>query len=857
MARRKIGARDAHCIGRGALLRVAALVTVMATVLAISICSILSSNAEPVAGDGGGLEMSHLTRVDGGGLEMSHVTRVDGGGLEMSRVTRVDGGGLEMSHVTRVDGGGLEMSHVTRVDGGGLEMSHVTRVDGGGLEMSHVTRVDGGGLEMSHVTRVDGGGLEMSRVTLGSSGVRPQRNAAQLETSASVSRPHQSPDVQSKIIVTRSEIVRTRASHVASETLNNIFLNHSSEEMYLHNNFRFRHGLQENQIENSSRKSYAHGLSREKRDSGRNDERYIAKSHAQAQVSDDVREPIPILEICSNIFKRIYAGELPPEPVIHYFNKDSKKFMRIFLHVRFVDICLPLYRSLVKCKEMKHMTMCSDLVVFLHTHDCQRPSEDDKYFEVLLLKALVMEDYKCFQIICDGMYRVVVRNVSGITVQVWVYDSENAQCDAYYSNDEVIDFLADKEREVIVWTMNTFFPCCYSVRGAVWLGVPGDRGINKFWDYLPFSCRVAEIILVSFVAFVGLSGTLGNLLVVVVKLRGDDEGESSILRTSLAFADLFTSVFVILPSLFDHLSPILEIYDLKENYQVIEHLRKTRRIQLGSFADVYVTKNGFRVFQGLVLGVCSFVSLFTLFMLSVERLILTGRALRYQHYISVPRIKIVILIIWVTAVLNTLVFTYDGNGGFTVMWSSIIKLPVALTPSGAWVVNLIFLIQVGLLLFLCLGTLIFSIASIAKFVQEQRKVVANWRNQHMRVSGPFSQENRYILGTMVMMTLLFMMSITPKAAQTILDQTNYKISNYFLMEYISWWIFVSGSAWNPWVYNMRSQQFKKDTKNILQAMIPRRLKERLWRPDDADRRLERERAQEKMLRRLGLVNDGN
>ncbi|XP_047494751.1 uncharacterized protein LOC125042954 [Penaeus chinensis] len=781
MERQRNGTREAHTRVRGALLRVAALVTVMATLMAlVSVSSFLSPNAEPGA---------------------------------------VEGSGLEMPHVTQANEDGLEMTHDTQVNGRGLEMPNVNQVNGGGLEKPHVT----------------------------------QRNATQQRASGSVSRSRQSPDAQPKIVVTRSAKVRTRVFNAVSEALDNIFLNRSSQEEQPHNSI----GLQEKRIKNSSRQSYEQGLSRKKRDPGQTDEKYISESQNQTQLSDNVRKPILVLELCSNIFKRIYDGELPPEPVIHYFSKDSKKFMKIFLQARFVDICLPLYRSLDICKEMKHLTICSDLVVFLHTHDCQRPSEYDKYFEVLLLRTLVQEDYNCFQLICDGMYRIVVQNVSGITVEVWVNDHGNDQCGEYYSNDEVIDFLADKEREVIIWTINTFFPCCYSVHGAVWLGVPADRGMNKFWDYLPFSCRVAEIALVCLVALVGLSGALGNLLVVVVMLTGDDEGESCILRTSLAFADLFTSVFVILPSLFDHLSPILEIYDLKENYQVIEHLGKTRRIQFANFADVYETKNSFRVFQGLVLGVCSFVSLFTLFMLSCERLILTGRALQYQHYFSVPRIKIVIIITWITALLNTLTFMYDGDGGFTVTWSSLTKLPVSLSLSfsEAYVVNLLFLIQVGLLVFLCIGILFFSIASIVKFAQEQTKVAAEWKYRNMRVSGPFSQENRYILSTMVMMTLLFMMSTVPKAVKTILDHTSYKFANVFLMEYLSWWMFVSGSAWNPWVYNMRSQRFRKDTLNVVQGMIPRRLKERLRRPDAADRRRERERAQEKMLRRLGLVDD--
>lgn len=669
----------------------------------------------------------------------------------------------------------------------------------------------------------------------------------------------QSSLTQTKIIDIRSANARGRAFNAVSGTIYDFFLNPSSAEVYQHSRFQLRNDLQEKGIEDSSRKTTEQRLFRVRRNSGQNDEKYKNEFQKQAQTepSENVTELIHILELCSNIFKNNYNGELPPEPVIHYFSEDSKKFMRIFLHARFVNICLPLYRAFDNCKEMDHLTICTDLVVFIHSHNCQRPSDDDKYYEVLLLRTLVLKDYNCFQIICDGKYRVVVQNVSGITVQVWIHDHENPQCDDYYSNDEVIDFLAGKDREVIVWTINTFFPCCYSVYGAVWLGVPDDRGVNKFWDYLPYSCRVAESMLVFLVTFVGLSGTLGNLLVVVVVLISDDRGESCILRTSLAFADLFTSMFVIVPSIFDHLSPILEIYDLKENYQVIEYERKTRRLQLADFADVYETENSFRMFQGLVLSVCSFVSLFTLFMLSVERLILTGRAIRYQHYFSVPRIKAVIMITWFIAVLNTLTFMYNGEGGFTATWSNILKLPLAMSLrySEALIVNLVFLIQVALLTILCFATLILSIVSIARFGQEQSKVAAEWKNRNMRVSGPFSQENRYILGTMFIMTLLYMVSVIPRAAKLIVNNVDHQIGNVHLMEYFSWWLFVAGSAWNPWIYNMRSQRFKKDARNLLQSMIPQRLKDRLRRPSAQARRRRREEAQRRMLRSLGLADD--
>ncbi|XP_027229539.2 uncharacterized protein [Penaeus vannamei] len=566
-----------------------------------------------------------------------------------------------------------------------------------------------------------------------------------------------------------------------------------------------------------------------------------------------VSRPGSKLQLCFNKYRQIHNNQLPPTPVMYYLGKG--KYLKIFYQRDFIDVCLPLFRQYGICKEKRYSTFCvEDLTLFLHTRWCQRPSEEDKYFEVLWAVSLMRNDYECFDHICDGSYRVIVRKVNGIVVQLLRLDQGHTgkSCSYLYKNQELKAAMKN-DNMTAVWTGNMFFPCCYSLYHITWLGLPEEKGLNRFWDYLPLSCRVGEIVMATSVAFIGVFGAIGNLLVVTVILRSDRRSEeSSILRTSLAFADLFTSVFVVIPAFYDHLLPIMGRLDFDKYSVTVSKEAPEADIR---YEHLKAVSHGYHLFEGLVLGVCSFVSLLTLFLLSVERYILAGRVLRYQHYFTVPRVKIAIFLTWSVAVIDTLFYMYDGDGSFSVTWSSLLKLPISTSfKKIGGVLRWTYSIHIFVLSVLCVLTVITSLVSIGTFVQEQAKVVAGWKKRNMRVSGPYQKENRQILTTMCILTFLFMLSTLPVGAFIVVNLTDTFFVQEDLSRYLGWWTFLSGCSWNPWVYNMRSRQFRQEVGEVLRAMLPLWLRRRVQRPEADERQMERRRAQMRMLRRLDLID---
>ncbi|XP_063594872.1 uncharacterized protein LOC134771846 [Penaeus indicus] len=562
-----------------------------------------------------------------------------------------------------------------------------------------------------------------------------------------------------------------------------------------------------------------------------------------------------ILQSCFNKYLQVYARRLPPKPIIHPIGRG--KSLQIFHQRDFIDVCLPLFRQYGKCKEKRYSTFCVEgWTLFLHTRWCQRPSEEDKYFEVLWAVSLMKNDYECFDHICDGSYRVIVREVNDIIVQLLRLDQgpTGKACGYLYKDEEVKVAIRNRLNMTIVWTANLFFPSCYPYYQVTWMGLPEEKGLNRFWDYLPLSCRVGEIVMATSVAFIGVSGAIGNLLVVTVILRSNHRSEeSSILRTSLAFADLFTSVFVVIPAFYDHLLPIMGHLDFNEKSATFYSGMSS--IASLSFYHLHSLFHGYRLFQGIVFGVCSFVSLLTLFLLSIERFISTGRAHRYRHYFTVPRVKIAIFLIWSVAIMDTLFYIYNGDGSFSATWSSFSKLSISISNEKVGVaLRWSYSLHIVVLSILCFLTVVTSLVSIGTFVQEQAKVVAGWKERNMRVSGPYQKENRQILATMCILTFLFLVSTIPCGAYIVVKLTDAFFVQGDLLRYLGWWTFLSGCSWNPWVYNMRSRRFRQEVVEVLRAMLPLWLRRRAQRPEAAERQRERRRAQMRMLRRLELVD---
>ncbi|XP_047474337.1 uncharacterized protein LOC125028843 [Penaeus chinensis] len=556
---------------------------------------------------------------------------------------------------------------------------------------------------------------------------------------------------------------------------------------------------------------------------------------------------------CFREYRQLYGDKAFPSPFT--FSLGPGTSVKIYRQEPFVSMCLPNFQRNNLCIERKYMTFCFDeMIVFLHSQSCTPPSDEDKHFDILLAYTNLVMDYDCFQNICNGFFRIIERNINGIRVIVWRLVNEKSKCQYLIHYKDILKFFVDESRVRFVITGNLNFPCCYAMHYAMWLGDPEAVGLNVFWDYLPFWCRAGEIILTAFVASIGIIGTLGNLLIVVVMFKSDQWDASRIFRTSLAFSDLLTSVFVVIPAFVDHLRPIIRYSDFQENYLISEYVKGHKETILSfSFKQLIPITYGFRIFQGLIFGMCSLVSLLTLFLLSVERFIITGRALHYKDYFTVHRVKFLLILIWITAFMDTLFFMFDGKSSLEVTFSTLLKLPISIS-GGKFNKELQWLtsFQIILLSLLCTSTIIISVISVGIFTRKQIRVREKWRRMNMRVSGPFQKENRYILVSLCMLSLLFMISTMLRGIVLIFIQLDFRFPNDELVDYFSWWIFLSGNAWNPMIYNMRSQEFKQEVNKTLHSMIPVWLKKKMG-SSGRDTKTREEESQMRMLKKLNLI----
>lgn len=569
-----------------------------------------------------------------------------------------------------------------------------------------------------------------------------------------------------------------------------------------------------------------------------------------AEYLDYTLVALTTMSLCLDIYRNIYGGE-----VIYQWLHHKNEKIRIIFDENFNALCLPLFRRFNHCEERKFLTICRDEeVLFFHSHSCRQPSQDDKFFTNLLIISLMLEEEECFHLVCSGILRIIELAVSGVTLRL-------VNLEYRYGDGKSCQHLFDPFSELLQHNKsiqlfaNIHFPCCYVNYFVLWVGDPEEHGLNRSWDFLPLSCQVSELLLLVVASCVGLFGTTGNMIVLVVMLSGGHQRtESSTLRTSLALADCFIILFVVIPSVTDQLSLIVlgELISDKSSWKYTPEPPDNVE-----YYSELVVEGGYRLFQALVLGSCSLVSLFSLFLLSIERLILTGRGLAYKEYCSTPRVMVLVILTWIVALSDTLIFTYDENGMLSPMWSNMNMFTVGISRlksggllSGVYYFRLVFLALT------CTSTFIFSMLATVNFVQEQSRVAEEWRSLNMRVLGPIHEENRHITTSLILMTILFPLSVVPVGVCILLQEIAYFFDRWELLSYVSWWMFLAASAWNPWVYNIRSNKFRKDMKATFCKMVPRRVREKLHlQQKKKSWTIEATEKQMKMLRTLGLTSD--
>ncbi|KAG0722983.1 hypothetical protein GWK47_043504 [Chionoecetes opilio] len=513
--------------------------------------------------------------------------------------------------------------------------------------------------------------------------------------------------------------------------------------------------------------------------------------------------------ICNRVFSLTEAN---PEALTIVRYQSEVGPLKVIAHKNYVKICLPLFRRFNKCEERKFLTICwDDRVVFFHSSICPQ------FFNDLYLASFLLDNNtECFQEFCEGRQSVVDSEIGGLVYRLTnVRHSLHAPNCGYMTKS--LKHIYREYNGTLYLVFNRHWPCCYPQYLVIWAGLPEDHGLNGAWSYLPAACQAGEVLLLVFVGCVMVGSIVGNLLVVMVMLNGGHRSqESSLLRTSLAFSNLLTATFVIVPSFVQHLSPFFSTPDYIE---LTPGMKLTFEPPVNVTSKILVTnssrESGFRVFQSLLFHVTSTASLLMLMVLSVERFVITGRYLRYKDYFTYCRTLFAITASWITSLGNALWLAAHDGGGLSAERLTFEKLPTGASGHGpGGIRNVIYHGQFLIFLLLGLTVVTFSGLAIKNFVKQQIHVAKEWKSLKMKASRQFSEDNWHVLTTMSLMFVLFLTSTIPLATNIVFNSIAYTFPQQTLFSYLAWWLFMAACAWNPWVYNFRSHQFKEDLTNF-------------------------------------------
>lgn len=511
-------------------------------------------------------------------------------------------------------------------------------------------------------------------------------------------------------------------------------------------------------------------------------------------------------ELCAYIYFSLYGLELVGDT----FERDGKRVW-FYYDEDVVRLCVPLFERFDSCEFHDIYTKCGS-IFFVQKNACPLLLSENRYAAEHVFQYIHSNKRECLKKLCEGTYFLSKSEIQGLTFSIscMLATDEDEFCDVYHN------------AKITYSYNNQHWPCCYSYHNVHWYDNPEKYGLNGAWSFLSPWCRAAEMGLIFMVSCVAVGSSVGNLLVVMVMIRlWHSNEESNMLRLNLALADLFTSIFTVWPSLYHHLKPFIEPTDLQESPTHV-------RVRLYS-------EEGHHLLQGIVFSSCTVVSLLTLFLLSFDRFVRTGRGLVYNHYITPRAVKAAIIFTWIVGISDALFMTHFMQDMGNVQWMPMVKLPIG--SSSYYIEDASFItgdiVQKLTMVISIPCTITFSILSIINFLREQMRVSAERQTLGVQILGPLHQENRHILITQLLMTTSFLLATIPVGVDYIIYNMQYNLfpegkafagcKNTMLITYISWWLFVASTAWNPFIYNIQSAQFRADLRETLQRFVPQRI----------------------------------
>ncbi|XP_066951490.1 uncharacterized protein [Macrobrachium rosenbergii] len=416
----------------------------------------------------------------------------------------------------------------------------------------------------------------------------------------------------------------------------------------------------------------------------------------------------------------------------------------------------------------------------------------------LFIWANVNNNTRCIQDVLDEKFSYR-RNVSETILYLVgpVYDDpskSNCLLDLSYK-----DLLIDKNVHNL--TMNKFWPTCFT---NMLMAIKKDGIQVADWDYLPFRCKVQEIVLLCLMVVIILVTVIGNLFVmVIIVASGLLQKQPFLIRFSLCVSDLLTGVIPSSLAVFDSVGLMtgwLSLTDLSHTDTLIYFAEKTME-QSEGFQQLRFERRGFyHVFSSIIMSVSIFVSIFSLSLISTENLLVIKRRplKRWQ-------VKLSIGISWFLGIVFSLLVQWrEGGWSALAYFDPITKLTLNIGAAGSKLSSVTFYIKVVLAGIGGACVLVLTLISIITFRFQERRT-----QKEMPVHQSGRQDNvRQTTIIFFYMVALYALASVPPLLDILLDFS----FSHPLLHFFCWWIFMAGSSWNWIIYAYKGKTFKNATK---------------------------------------------
>lgn len=331
-----------------------------------------------------------------------------------------------------------------------------------------------------------------------------------------------------------------------------------------------------------------------------------------------------------------------------------------------------------------------------------------------------------------------------------------------------------------------------------------EQSTASWWEFSEASrCTICccttlnKVLMVVFMILLIVAILFGNIVTLAVVLGTRHfHTPQGYLKASLAVADLAVGIFVV------PLSVYAEVFLMATDSAP----------QWTTFNSRLVSFHPCNVIGPIFAG-CTFVSITTIFLLTIERSVAVLRPLHKDSFITRRRTTILIVLSWIGSfflAVSPMIFSSD----IALEYNSCSRMcnyalgTISEFPSQAWNILLLFPTFDFTLLG---GTVVINIISLSSIRQHSKRRKHLAERECQSTSKPTFSDIK-AAKTIGALTVAFTASFTPIAVFVVGNVLGNEWCNF---SFFAFWILASNSCWNVIIYSVRDQKFRLCAQKLL------------------------------------------